>query len=92
MLKYCVLFFSQGAFYIFPNVEAYIGKGKTADGFDRDIETVSILCEYLLESASVALVPGYVPVLSMYASTCVSIALVWTKAIRTVVCLRVQND
>jgi len=48
----------RGAFYVFPNVEAYFGAGMTAEGFEGEISSVSRLCEYLLETAGVALVPG----------------------------------
>lgn len=44
----------QGAFYVFPDVSAYFGKafeGKT-------IKTSADLCEYLLDTAHVALVSG----------------------------------
>ncbi len=45
----------EGAFYLFPDVSAYFGS-KTADGetIANDVQ----LCEYLLEEAGVALVPG----------------------------------
>ncbi|MEM9024310.1 MAG: pyridoxal phosphate-dependent aminotransferase, partial [Bacteroidota bacterium] len=44
----------QGAFYVFPDVSAYFGKstGTTSIGNAND------LCEYLLNEAHVALVPG----------------------------------
>jgi len=45
---------TQGAFYFFPNVEAYLGK-KHESG---TINTVSDLCLFLLEDARVSLVTG----------------------------------
>lgn len=44
----------QGAFYVFPNISAYLGK----EAFGKKLETDSDLCEYLLEEAKVACVPG----------------------------------
>ncbi|MCC6272016.1 MAG: aminotransferase class I/II-fold pyridoxal phosphate-dependent enzyme, partial [Deltaproteobacteria bacterium] len=44
----------QGAFYVFPNISAYLGK--SAGG--RKIETDSAFCEYLLEKHLVACVAG----------------------------------
>eukprot|EP00958_Prasinococcus_capsulatus_P002318 scaffold207_cov409-Prasinococcus_capsulatus_cf.AAC.23 len=41
-----------------PGAEAYFGAGMTAEGFEGEISSVSRLCEYLLETAGVALVPG----------------------------------
>jgi len=45
----------QGAFYAFPDLSAFLGK-KTPEG--RVIENDGILCEYLIEAARVAVVPG----------------------------------
>jgi aspartate aminotransferase/aspartate/glutamate/aspartate-prephenate aminotransferase len=45
----------EGAFYLFPDVGAYLGT--TAPSGER-IETSEDLCFYLLESCDVALVPG----------------------------------
>jgi aspartate/methionine/tyrosine aminotransferase len=45
----------EGAFYVFPDVSAYLGK--TAPG-GREIATSEDLCFYLLEEHDVALVPG----------------------------------
>ena len=45
----------QGAFYAFPDLSAFIGK-KTPEG--RVIENDAILCEYLIDAARVAVVPG----------------------------------
>ncbi|MDD2964041.1 MAG: pyridoxal phosphate-dependent aminotransferase [Bacteroidales bacterium] len=45
----------DGAFYVFPDVTAYLGK-KTADGLT--LATDDDLCMYLLKEAQVALVPG----------------------------------
>ena len=45
----------KGAFYAFPDVSAFIGR-KTAKG--QTIETDLALCEYLIEEARVAVVPG----------------------------------
>lgn len=45
----------DGAFYVFPQFDAYFGR-KTTDG--RTIETGDDLCFYLLEEHNVALVPG----------------------------------
>lgn len=44
----------QGAFYLFPNVKAYLGK---SDGSVK-IENSTALCMHLLNKAHVALVPG----------------------------------
>lgn len=44
----------RGAFYAFPDVQPYLGK--TFGG--RRIETAMDLCEYLLDEALVAVVPG----------------------------------
>jgi len=44
-----------GAFYLFPDVSAYLG-GDTPGG--RSIERSEDLCFYLLEEHHVALVPG----------------------------------
>jgi aspartate aminotransferase len=46
--------FPDGAFYLFPDVKGFFGK--KAD--DRVIEDASALCDYLLDEAGVALVPG----------------------------------
>jgi aspartate aminotransferase len=45
----------KGAFYAFPDLGAFIGK-KTPDG--KTIENDGQLCEYLIEAARVAVVPG----------------------------------
>jgi len=45
----------KGAFYAFPDLNAFIGK-KTPDG--KKIENDGQLCEYLIEGARVAVVPG----------------------------------
>jgi aspartate aminotransferase len=45
----------KGAFYAFPDLNAFIGK-KTSDG--KKIENDGQLCEYLIEVARVAVVPG----------------------------------
>jgi aspartate aminotransferase len=45
----------QGAFYAFPDVSAFIGKTTPAG---RVITDDVVLCEHLLESAQVAVVPG----------------------------------
>jgi len=45
----------KGAFYAFPDLNAFIGK-KTPEG--KKIENDGQLCEYLIESARVAVVPG----------------------------------
>ncbi len=45
----------EGAFYVFPDVGAYIG-GKTTSG--RSINNSTDLCMYILEEHGVALVPG----------------------------------
>jgi aspartate aminotransferase len=44
-----------GAFYAFPDLGAFLGK-KTPEG--KKIETDGQLCEYLIEAARVAVVPG----------------------------------
>ncbi|MEW5722893.1 MAG: pyridoxal phosphate-dependent aminotransferase [Thermodesulfobacteriota bacterium] len=44
----------SGAFYVFPNVSAHYGK--RAD--DREITGSNDLCDYLLEEARIAVVPG----------------------------------
>jgi aspartate aminotransferase len=45
----------KGAFYAFPDLSAFIGR-KTPDG--KTIENDLALCEYLIEAAKVAVVPG----------------------------------
>ncbi len=45
----------KGAFYAFPDLNVFIGK-KTPDG--KKIENDGQLCEYLIEGARVAVVPG----------------------------------
>ncbi len=45
----------QGAFYAFPDLGVFIGK-KTPEG--KKIENDGQLCEYLIEAARVAVVPG----------------------------------
>lgn len=45
----------QGAFYAFPDLSAFIGR-KTAEG--KRIDNDAQLCEYLIEAARVAVVPG----------------------------------
>ena len=47
----------QGAFYVFPDVSSLVGDGCVAEGFGP-IADADALCEYLLEKAQVALVPG----------------------------------
>lgn len=44
----------EGAFYIFPDVSAYLGK---SDG-ERVIHTVDDLCDYIINSVYVGVVPG----------------------------------
>jgi aspartate aminotransferase len=45
----------QGAFYAFPDLSAFVGR-KTPEG--KTIENDAQLCEYLIEAARVAVVPG----------------------------------
>jgi aspartate aminotransferase len=45
----------KGAFYAFPDLSSFIGK-KTPEG--KKIENDAQLCEYLIEAARVAVVPG----------------------------------
>ena len=45
----------KGAFYAFPDVSAYIGR-KTPEG--KTIENDVQLCDWLVEAAKVAVVPG----------------------------------
>ncbi|HEX2657830.1 MAG TPA: aminotransferase class I/II-fold pyridoxal phosphate-dependent enzyme, partial [Polyangia bacterium] len=45
----------QGAFYAFPDLSSFIGK-KTPEG--KVVANDAILCEYLIEAARVAVVPG----------------------------------
>ncbi|GAB4817613.1 hypothetical protein N2152v2_004659 [Parachlorella kessleri] len=47
----------QGAFYVLPEVSAFIGEGVEAEGFGA-VPDVDALCRYLIEQANVALVPG----------------------------------
>ena len=47
----------QGAFYVLPDMTAYVGPGVTAPEFGA-IEDVDALCRYLVQAANVALVPG----------------------------------
>ncbi len=44
----------QGAFYVFPDISALLGK----KAGDQNLESSADLCHYLLEEAHVALVPG----------------------------------
>jgi len=44
----------QGAFYVFPDISEYIGKSSSCGRIDSDVE----LCNFLLEEARVACVPG----------------------------------
>ncbi len=46
--------FPDGAFYLFPDVKGFFGKKAGS----RVIEDASALCDYLLDEAGVALVPG----------------------------------
>ncbi len=46
--------YPQGAFYFFPDVSSYFGKG---DG-NKTINTSDDFCMYMLEKANVSLVPG----------------------------------
>ena len=43
-----------GAFYIFPNIEAYLGRPINGKTLHDDVD----FCEYLLNEAHVAVVPG----------------------------------
>src|SRR3569833_2705981 len=45
----------KGAFYAFPDLSSFLGK-KTPEG--KKIENDAQLCEYLIEAARVAVVPG----------------------------------
>ena len=45
----------DGAFYVFPSISGWLGK-TTADG--RTLDDDVVVCEWLLEEAGVALVPG----------------------------------
>ncbi len=45
----------KGAFYAFPDLSAFVGR-KTPEG--KTIENDLALCEYLIEAARVAVVPG----------------------------------
>jgi aspartate aminotransferase len=45
----------RGAFYAFPDLSAFVGK-KTPEG--KKLETDAQLCEWLIEAARVAVVPG----------------------------------
>ena len=44
----------QGAFYVFPDISKYIGKSSSCGRIDSDVA----LCNFLLEEARVACVPG----------------------------------
>ena len=44
----------QGAFYVFPDISEYIGKSSSCGRIDSDVA----LCNFLLEEARVACVPG----------------------------------
>jgi aspartate aminotransferase len=44
----------QGAFYVFPNMEAYIGRKNG----ETKLKGSADFCNYLLEEAQVAVVPG----------------------------------
>ena len=44
----------QGAFYVFPDISDYIGKSSSCGRIDSDVA----LCNFLLEEARVACVPG----------------------------------
>ena len=43
-----------GAFYIFPNIEAYLGRSANGKVLETDVD----FCEYILNEAHVAIVPG----------------------------------
>lgn len=47
----------QGAFYVMPEVSAFVGPGVEAKGFGA-VPDVDTLCRYLIEKGNVALVPG----------------------------------
>jgi bifunctional aspartate aminotransferase and glutamate/aspartate-prephenate aminotransferase len=47
----------EGAFYVLPDCTAYCGKGVEAESFGPVPDT-DALCQYLLEVAHVACVPG----------------------------------
>lgn len=47
----------QGAFYVLPDMRAYVGPGVVAPDFGP-IDDVDALCRYLVQAANVALVPG----------------------------------
>jgi aspartate/glutamate/aspartate-prephenate aminotransferase len=47
----------QGAFYVMPEVSAFVGEGVQARGWGP-VPDVDALCRYLVEVANVALVPG----------------------------------
>lgn len=46
---------AKGAFYTYPDIQAYLGKSYLGD---RKIETAIDLCEYLLDKAQICVVPG----------------------------------
>ena len=50
-------FMPEGAFYVFPDISAYLGLSD-ANGNGNTIETSTQLCMYLLEKHGVAAVPG----------------------------------
>jgi bifunctional aspartate aminotransferase and glutamate/aspartate-prephenate aminotransferase len=47
----------QGAFYVLPDVSAFVGAGAEAQGYGA-VADVDALARYLVEKANVALVPG----------------------------------
>lgn len=59
----------QGAFYVLPDVSAFVGPGAEAKGWGA-VPDVDALCRYLVEKANVALVPGD----AFGAATCIRIS------------------
>eukprot|EP00239_Pterosperma_sp_CCMP1384_P006988 CAMPEP_0197857278 /NCGR_PEP_ID=MMETSP1438-20131217/30180_1 /TAXON_ID=1461541 /ORGANISM="Pterosperma sp., Strain CCMP1384" /LENGTH=415 /DNA_ID=CAMNT_0043473055 /DNA_START=14 /DNA_END=1261 /DNA_ORIENTATION=- len=47
----------EGAFYVLPDVSNFFGKGISVEGFG-EIPDATVLCQYLLKEAQVAVVPG----------------------------------
>lgn len=47
----------DGAFYVFPDVSAFVSNGARVEGFGK-IDTAEQLCMYLIRHAHIAMVPG----------------------------------
>ena len=75
----------EGAFYIFPNVSAYFGK-QTQSG--KVIKDADELCEYILDTAYVALVSGS----AFGDDNCIRISYAASEAEIKEACARIQKS